>query len=210
MKTNIKNSTIAILLIVSAVFCCLAAKGQTNNPPIEGVPNLLGSVTPAEQSLLQELYDSTIGTTNGIVVFGAARKLTGNVNRGFVDYIYSFNANAGLVLGVDTTWGTGRDTTANVVKGGINLKANIYPFKNFGATNFFVTPFVSVLIATPLDGTSNNGGIGQLTVTGIDYEHAFTKNLSGDIGLFYENVTGEGSGLDGNWAGILGGIHYKF
>jgi hypothetical protein len=174
------------------------------------VTNMLPAITPQEQSLFQQAYDATVGTTNGIFVFPVARKMTGNVNRGGFDYIYSFNSNAGLVLGGDVTWGNGRQTSANILKGGIDLKADVYPFKNFGATNFFVTPFVSVLIATPLNGTSNNGGIGQLTVTGASYEHSFTKNLSLEVGGFYENVTGEGGGLDGNWLGALVGVHYKF
>ena len=195
-----KNTTIKLLLIGIVLMAGIFyATAQTNMLPV---------VTPAEQGLLQQAYDASIGTTNGVFVFTGARKLTGNANRFSADYIYSFNGNAGLVLGIDDIR-SGGTSQANILKGGLTLNADIYPFKNFGATNFFVTPYAFVLIATPVSGTSNNGGIGQLAGTGISWEHSFTKNLSLELGGFYENSTGEGE-FNGNWAGVLGGIHYKF
>ena len=198
MKTITKLFLIGIVLeIVSGA---VLAQAQSTNT--------IGSFTPAETSLMQQFYDSTIGTSNGVFVVTAARKLTGNANRFSLDYIYSFNANAGLVIGIDDIR-SGGYSQANILKGGLNLKTDIYPFKNFGATNFFVTPYAFVLIATPTGGTSNDGGIGQLAGTGISYEHWFTKNLSVEAGGFYENSTGEGV-YNGNWCGVLAGLHYKF
>lgn len=164
--------------------------------------------TPAEASLMQQFYDATIGTTNGVFVFTGARKLTGNANRFSADYVYSFNNNAGLLLGFDDIRSDGK-SFANILKGGITLNADIYPLKNFGATNFFLKSYAFALITTPVDGTSNNGGVGQLAGAGVSYEPQFTKNLSGEIGAFYENSTGEGQ-FNGNWAGLLLGLHYKF
>ncbi len=207
--TTMKNSTLAILFAVPIgilMFFGCRASAQTNSTP--PAPAEIGSFTPAETSLMQQFYDSTIGTTNGVFVFTGARKLTGNANRFSADYLYSFNANAALVLGFDDIR-SGGYSQANVLKGGLTLQADIYPFKNFGATNFFVTPYTFVLIATPLSGTSNNGGVGQLAGAGVAWEHGFTKNLSLELGAFYENSTGEGE-YNGNWAGVLGGLHYKF
>jgi hypothetical protein len=204
MKTKIKYYIGVAALLLATV----TAQAQTNTvPPIEtnSVPNLLGG---EYGSLAQQFYDATIGTSNGVFVATAARKLVGNANRFSIDYIYSFNSVAGLILGVDDIR-SGGYSQANILKGGLNLQTKIYPFKNFGATNFFVTPYAFALIATPTGGTSNNGGVGQLAGTGVSFEEKFTKNLSLELGAFYENSTGEGE-YNGNWAGVLFGLHYQF
>ena len=190
-----------LALVILFALGCLTACAQTSSttPP---------PVTSQELNLMQQFYDSTIGTSNGVFVVTAARKLTGNANRFSLDYLYSFNQNAALVLGIDDIR-SGGYSQANILKGGLNLKADIYPLKNFGVTNFFVTPFAFALAATPVNGTDNNGGIGQLAGAGVSWEHSFTKNLSMDLGAFYENSTGE-SQFNGNWAGVMAGLHYRF
>ena len=191
-----------IITIIAALFVAvLTSSAQTTNQTPDLISGQYGG-------LAQQLYDDTIGTSNGVFVATAARKLVGNANRFSVDYIYSFNDVAGLILGVDDIR-SGGYSQASVLKGGLNLKAKVYPFKNFGATNFFVTPYAFALIATPMGGTSNNGGVGQLAGAGVAYEHWFSKNLSLELGGFYENSTGEGQ-FNGNWAGVLAGLHYKF
>lgn len=194
------------VIIVALLGLSVTAIAQTNNPPDTGVPNLLGD--SATSSLLQQAYDDTIGTSNGVFVATAARKLVGNANRFSLDYIYSFNQNAALIIGYDDIR-SGGYSQANILKGGLNLKANIYPFKNFGNTNFVLQPYGFALAASPTSGTSNNGGIGQLVGGGVSWEHSFTKNLSLELGGFYENSTGEGI-YNGNWLGVLGGLHYHF
>ena len=196
VKLNLLTIGLAlIVLLIAAV-----ANAQDTNQ--------IGSFTPAETGLMQQFYDSTVGTTNGIFVVTGARKLVGNANRFSLDYIYSFNGNAALILGYDDIRAGGY-SQANILKGGLNLKADIYPFKNFGATNFVLTPYAFALAASPVNGTSNNGGIGQLVGGGVSWEHSFTKNLSLELGAFYENSTGEGL-YNGNWAGLLTGCHYRF
>lgn len=195
------KNKIAIIgaLLVSAV---INLNAQTTN----AIPNLLGS--SEYSSLAQQVWDDTIGTSNGVFVVTAARKLTGNANRFSVDYLYSFNSIAGLVIGIDDIR-SGNYSQASILKGGLNLQANVYPFKNFGVTNFFLTPYAFAVVTTPMGGTSNNGGIGQLTGTGVSFEQKFSKNLSLEVGGFYENSTGEGA-YNGNWIGALAGLHYKF
>lgn len=190
-----------LIVITFLIVSCTSGHAQsTNTVPLP--------VTSQEVNLMQQFYDSTIGTSNGVFVATAARKLTGNANRFSLDYLYSFNNNAALVLGIDDIR-SGGYSQANILKGGLNLKADIYPLKNFGVTNFFVTPYAFALAATPVSGTSNNGGIGQLAGTGIAWEHSFTKNLSMELGGFFENSSGEGT-YSGNWVGVLAGVHYHF
>ena len=168
--------------------------------------NFIGN--SAEAGLLQQAYDAAIGGSNGVFVLTWARKLSGNANRFSLDYIYNFTPNAGLILGYDDIR-AGSYSQANVLKGGLTLNADIYPFKRFGATNFFVKSYGFALIATPTKGTSNNGGVGQLMGAGVSYEPHFTKNIYGEFGGFYENSTGEGQ-YNGNWVGALIGVHYIF
>lgn len=207
-----KKLTVIIGAVFTAAVINLNAQTvtATNSVPMPPMP-VLGNT--AEDNLAQQFYDATIGNSNGVFVATAARKLIGNANRFSLDYVYNLtpenpNATAGLILGIDDIR-AGGFSEANVLKGGLTLKANVYPFKNFGATNFFVTPYVFALIATPTQGTGNNGGIGELDGAGISYEHWFGKNVSVEAGAFYENATGEGQ-FNGNWAGVLLGLHYKF
>lgn len=184
------------LALIAIAFGCSPVHAQTNPP------------APTLESLGQQFYDATIGTSNGVFVATAARKLTGNANRYSVDYIYSFNQSAGLVLGIDDIRAGGY-SSASILKGGLTLQTKIYPLKNFRVTNLFVTPAAFALVATPMSGTSNNGGIGQLAGTSVTLERTITKNLYLELGGLYENSTGEGK-FNGNWAGVIAGLHYKF
>jgi hypothetical protein len=209
MKTLIKfiNRKFTHIILIALFLCaCAPVMAQSTN----AVPDL---ISQQYGSLAQQVYDDTIGTSNGVFVATGARKLVGNANRFSLDYIYSLtpgatNVGAGLVIGIDDIR-AGSLSQANVLKGGVTLNANVYPFKNFGATNFFVTTYAFSLVATPTSGTSNNGGIGQLSGAGASYEQHFTKNLSLELGGFYENATGEGK-YNGNYLGVLFGLHYRF
>ena len=176
------------------------------------IPNLLGSVSisPTLSHSLQELWDVTAGSTNSAVVFGGGRGLTGNKNFAFANYLYNLNQNAGLLLGYDYLFSNakGMGSSANVLKGGFNLQASLYPLKRFGYTNFMVTPFAALVIATPVSGNQNNGGIGQIALTGIDWESpaiGFLWGTRAHLGGFYENRTGQGA-----WNGNYLGLHAAF
>ena len=187
----------------------------TNTNVVHYVPaDSIGSlnISPTLSHSLQDLLDVTAGSTNGAVILGGGRGLTGNKNFAFVDYLYNMNANAGLVIGYDYLFSNDKrmwSPSANVVKGGLNLQADIYPLRRFnGDTNslfytFKVTPFASVLILTPMNGTSsNNGGIGQATIAGGDWESPLLFNrIHLHLGGFYENRTGQGA-WDGNYLAL--------
>lgn len=212
------KTLLSALTLILGIFVCSAQTGTTTNTvqvtipativttTTTNIPDLLGSIggSPALSHSLQELWDVTAGSTNGAFLFGGGRGLAGNKNVAFVDYLYNLNQNAGLLFGYDYLFSNSKSlqSSANVVKGGFNLQANIRPLQRFGLTNFIITPFAAILIATPLNGTSNNGGIGQIALTGVDWESSsfkiFNFPIKAHVGGFYENRTGQG-GWNGNY-----------
>ena len=86
-----------------------------------------------------------------------------------------------------------------------------------GATNFFVTPYAFALVATPMGGGYNFATRGAIASTGrspalhftIHFSELMPEIHSVEAGGFYENSTGEGQ-FNGNWAGVLAGLHYRF
>lgn len=176
----------------------LAVHGQTNliAPPttaeiVAGIPVVASN--PTISGGLQQVYDAALGSTNFSLALGGGRGLKGNHNLVFVDYLYNFNANAGLLLGFDDIATGSKFTTDNIafVKGGFNLQAEIAPFKNWGLSNFKVTPFGSLLMS------SSGGDVGQIIVGGINEQIGLGKGWKFNLGAFYENRTGGNSATDG-------------
>ena len=185
--------TIAVSLWLLGSTCTVHAQ-TTNTTPI----NLTTNATI--QGGLQELYDAALGSTNYAVAFGAGRGLTGNKNIAFADYLYNMNANAALMIGFDYLKCNQANTpssTANIVKGGLQLNADIYPLKNYGFPTFKVTPFAGYCVASPTAG-QNNGGVGAIAFTGIDMHTVIGKGWDFHYGAMYENRTGQGI-FDGNY-----------
>ncbi len=168
---------------------------QTN-----GVPNLLGTNDIAYVNLLQSVYDNVC--TNGIVLFTAARKLEGNINRFSADYVYSISTYSGLVLGVDDIRSGGKSQNS-ILRGGVTFQTPIVPFKVW--PKFVLNPFASALVAT----STSNGDVGLLAITGVDWDWVINNNWDLDAALFFENATGEGD-ANGNYVGILAGVHFRF
>ena len=194
-----KNTTIAPILHLVLLFTlagvmffgCRKASGQT----ITNMPAFASTITsdPTISGGLQEIYNATLDSTNFAVALGGGRSLKGGNTLAFADYIYNFNENVGAVLGYDYLWSStkGQASSANFVKGGLNLQAPIKPFKNFGATNFTVTPFGSLLMS------SGNGQVGQIEVGGINYETPMFWGIRMNLGGFYENRSGNDSPYNG-------------
>jgi len=190
-----KNKLAVIIGVATLMLATVVGKASTN-----AVPDLMPPISPTLDSALQGFADVVFNPTNFAVVVGGGRSMKGNNNLAFADYLYSLNNNAALVLGYDYLWTStaGVKSSANAVKGGLNLKAKIYPFKALGATNFFLTAFGSELVSTPINGTANNGGLANIALTGISYETPQFWGLNAEFSVFYENRTGTGS-YSGNY-----------
>ncbi len=191
----------AILLAYILVGGCPKANAQTAVTNTPTAPAQFATGGFSLDALMQN------GIQNGGVYTVAGRKLTGNVNLVGVGYIYNMTTSsngtsAGLLAGYDQLIDkSGKH--ANIVKGGLNISATIHPLTGFGFPNVVAEPYVAVLIATPTGGTSNNGGIGQITDTGI----AIPLHKFSSVTLYlipsYENRTGEGAEFNGNY-GLVG------
>lgn len=172
------------LAILAAVALSFIAQAQSV------VSNTLPNVDPSISAGLQQIWDAAAGSTNYAVVIGGGRGIQGNKNLAYADYVYNLNGNVGAILGYDAIR-FDNQTTYSFVKGGLQLKADIYPFKQIGLPNVKVTPFAGILI------DSGNGKVGQIIVAGASHRFALSKNWGLNLGGFYENRTGGISKTDG-------------
>lgn len=153
------------------------------------VTNPVAAVMPAFKDPtisggLQQIWDAAAGSTNFAVAIGGGRGIKGNKNLAFADYVYNISGNVGVILGYDALKVDGGATTYNFVKGGLQLKADIYPLKNFGLETFKVTPFAAILMS------SHSGNVGEVVVAGASHRWALSKSWGLNVGAFYENRTG--------------------
>jgi hypothetical protein len=171
-------------------------------------PNVVRGQT--KTGLMQEAWDTFATSTNFAVIGFYGRGLTGNKNVAGGDYIYNLThnetANAALILGGDFLWARGTNN-ANVVRGGLNLGAKIYPLKQFGYTNFYTTVFAFDTIASPVN--ASDGTIGNVIGTGADFKWRLWKRLDFHIGGFYDNRVGQGR-WDGNYLNADAGLSWAW
>jgi hypothetical protein len=191
--------------------CAHHARAQSNTPPVtfasEGI-TLPQSVSPTISGGIQQIAQSALGSTNFAVALGGGRGLHGNNNLLFADYLYNFLNNgstkAGATLGLDEIAHGNHFTTDNVnfVKGGLTVSTAIAPLKSWGLTNFFISPFASVLIST------SGGQVGQIVVAGANYEIGIGGGWKFNLSGFYENRTGgSDTSLDGAY--LCGAIAFS-
>lgn len=189
-----KSSTLLKVSLLAGIFamgCITQASAQTVN-----VTNEVAAVMPAftsDKTLsdgLQIIWDNVAASTNFAVALGGGRGIKGDKNLAFVDYVYNISDHVGAVLGYDAIR-AGGSTTYSFVKGGLQLKAEIAPLKNFGFPTFKVTPFTALLI------DSNAGHVGQVIVAGASHRWTLSKNWGLNVGGFYENRSGGNTTTDG-------------
>lgn len=191
MKRIINLLSIAIILIV-------VASAQAQNGQTVTVTNM-----PSFSSGLQTIYDSLAGSTNWGGSFGYFRATSGNKCGAYGMALYNFNSTVGAVIGYDYLW-SGRLHTDNLVKGGLNLQADLAPLKQFGLTNFIVTPFAYALVA------SGSGQVSEVIGGGAKTQiFAWANGIAIDALVIYENRTGAGY-WDGRYVGGGLAVTYRF
>ena len=144
---------------------------------------------PSLSSGLQQIYDAATSSTNYGVAIGGGRSTTGQKNVAFAELLYNFTPSVGMLIGYDYLW-TGKQAgvpgQANLVKGGLNLQADLHPLKQYGFTNFTVTPFGFALVA------SGNGGVSEIMGAGVKTQLYTFKGFNLNGGVLYEDRTGAG------------------
>jgi hypothetical protein len=190
-KTSMKNKStllkVSLLAGILAMGCSAQAQTVTITNPVPAMPTFSGG--------LQQIYDAATGATNYGLVIGGGRSTTGQRSLAFADLAYNFTPSVGLVVGYDYLWASkhlNQPSQANLVKGGVNLQANLQPLKNYGFTNFTVTPFGFALVAT------GSGTVSEILGTGVKTTVTTFKGFNLNVGVMYEHRTGAGF-WDGNY-----------
>jgi hypothetical protein len=197
--TSMKTTLILIGLLLAGL---ITARADTNNTAGPTQTNLLGAVTnsvsvpPQVGDGLSQIWQAASNPTNFAIVIGGGRSMHKNYNLLFVDYVYDVATgdagSAGLVLGFDDIAKGTKFTTDDVgfVKGGLNLKTEIQPLKQFG-WGLKVTPFTDLLVCS-----GSGGKVGTVWVAGANYRINIGKGWMLNIGGFYENRFGSGQDSD--------------
>ncbi len=190
-----KRPSQALAYILAAIVIALIFFKATKSHAQE--VNVTNAVAmPSFSSGLQQIYDSFTVSTNYAVAFGGGRATTGNRNLAYADYIYNVSRNVGLVIGYDYLWtakAAGVPSQANLVKGGISFQAQLAPLKNYGLTNFFVTPFANGLVA------SGNGSASEILTAGAKTTLVTFSGWNFNLCGFVEKRTSAGY-WDGTYA----------
>ena len=126
------------------------------------------------------------------------------------------NGGVGVVAGIDHLWGGGKVGSANIVAGGITLKAPTHPLTflssdtNSWTHKFTATPYVLAMVATPISGTGDaNGGLGSITRVGLNFDIYSIKGWKLGAGVDYGKRTGAGN-YSGDWGDLCLNIREGF
>jgi hypothetical protein len=130
--------------------------------------------------------------------------------------VENVNNNIGVAAGIDHLWYGGKTGSANVVAGGITLKAPAHPLTflssdtNSWTHKFTVSPFAIALVGTPINGTGNaNGGLASITRAGLNFDLANIKGWELGAGIDWGKRTGAGN-YSGDWADVSLSIRKGF
>ena len=199
-KTSFIATATAALLAVG-----FTASAQTNSPDIyDNIGGVLGNLG----------LSSNPSNYAGAVFVG--HNMDNDQLSAGVIVIENVNNNVGVAVGIDHLWYGGRIGSANMVAGGITLKAPAHPLKflssdtNSWAQKFVVSPFAIVLVGTPINGTGDaNGGLASITRAGINFDLVNVKGWQLGAGIDYGKRTGAGR-YSGNWGDMSLSIRKGF
>ena len=110
----------------------------------------------------------------------------------------------GTVIGVDHLWYGGKVGSANIVSGGLTLSVATHPLQWFSsdtngwAYNFKAIPFTAALVGSPLNGTSNDGGLCAINRLGVNLDLYSFKGWELGAIVDWGNRIGAGN-YSGNW-----------
>ena len=148
-------------------------------------------------------------TNYAVATFVGASETGGKLSAGLI-VVENVNNYIGAVAGIDHLWFGGKTDSANIINGGITLQAPMYPVRtvfkwvglslgtNTWAYNERVTPFNLALVGTPVNGTSNDGGLCGINRTGINFDLVNVKGFEFGASIDHGTRTGAGN-YDGNW-----------
>lgn len=217
-----------LLILLTIVCLTLSARAQTTNVSVNASGGITTTITipgnpfneplPATDptsapSLGGGIKESlaSVGLVTDPTNYAAAvfygRSLKGNQSAAGLVVIENVNDYIGVAAGIDTLWGGGKENSANIVAGGFSLKDSTHPLKflssdtNSWFQTFTATPFAIALVGTPINGTSNDGGLAAINRAGVNLDLFAVKRLQFGLGIDYGNRTGAGN-YNGNWVDV--------
>jgi hypothetical protein len=198
-----------VLTLAALLLCAGYSQAQTStNPPdiYDSIGNVLGT-----------LGLSSNPSNYAAAVFGGRSFDNNQWSAGIlVVENVTESGNVGVVAGIDTLWGGGKIGSANIVSGGLTLKAPCHPLTFLSAdTNSWthkvtLTPYAIAMVATPISGTgSADGGLGSITRAGFNLDLVNIKGWELGGGIDYGKRTGAGQ-YSGNWGDITLNVRKGF
>ena len=180
-----------------ALFACGARAQTTTNAPEDIYDNLGG--------LLGNLGLSSHPSNYAAAFFGGHSIDNKNQWSAGLLLVENVNANIGVCAGIDNLWGGGKQGSANIVSGGVTLKAPVH-FLTFlsSDTNSWThkvvgMPYAIAMVATPISGTGDaNGGLGSILRGGFNLDIYNMKGWQLGVGGDYGSRSGSGA-YNGNW-----------
>jgi hypothetical protein len=151
-------------------------------------------------SMLQPLFNAdkwNAGAGYAHSISGGGRSVA------FAEASYNFSTNVSAIAGGDYLF-TQHHHQAEVLKGGLSLKTQVYPLVFTGSKTLAAVranPWAADLLCTPKGGGNN---VGNLALVGLDVDlfsfdsGQYWVSLDG----FYENRSGQGY-WDGQYAGVF-------
>lgn len=178
-------------------------------------PASTGDIYSDIGSILGKLGISSNPSNYAVAVFGG-KSFSGNQWAAGAVIIENVNNYVGVVAGVDHLWGGGKVGSANIVAGGVTLKAPTRPLSflssntNSWTHKLVATPYILAMVATPISGTGDaNGGLGSITRAGINLDVYNLKGWEIGVGGDYGKRTGAG-GYSGNWGDLTANVRKGF
>ena len=146
----------------------------------------------------------------GAVTFG--KSVSKDQYSGSLIVVENVNNNLGVIAGFDHLWLGGKTGSANLVSGGLTLKAQVHPLRwaySLVSTNqtswaytLTGTMFGVSMVGTPMNGTSNDGGLCAINRAGLNLDMIKVGKVQLSIGGDYGNRTGAGN-YSGNWVDLV-------
>ena len=222
-----KSIVIALIGVAALLAVGFTTQAQTNTPsPAVVTINASGGITTTTNPVPNDIYDNigavlgNLGLSSHPSNYAAAvfmgHSMSGNQLSAGLLIIENVNNYVGVSAGIDHLWFGGKTGSANVVAGGVTLKAPSHPLSflssdtNSWTHKFVATPFVIAMVGTPINGTgSSDGGLASITRAGVNLDLLNIKGWELGLGGDYGKRTGAGN-YSGNWADLSLNIRKGF
>lgn len=235
---NTPDTTAAVLLVGSAIWSHLShdAGGPTKPRYPLFLALLFGSLcigqaqtnTPTATTNAPTDFWSGIGTTLNSI--GISTSPTNYAVAPFVGcstdggdklcagllLVENVSENVGIVAGLDHLWFGGKTASANIVSGGVTLKAPTHPLRfltgntNTWAYNAVVTPYALAMAGSPIGNTkSAGGGLSSIVRAGFNFDIMDISGWKLGAGADYGTRNGAGN-YNGNWLDFTLNVRKNF